>query len=210
MVLFLQTRRIILALEQIEKLAKHLSSLPGVGERTAFRLAMHIFYSDDNRREEFAHSLAHLKDGVVYCKKCFNLSESSLCEICSNERRDFATVCVVENCLDLEAFERTGEYNGVYHVLHGLIAPLRGISVDDIKAKELIFRIQNEKIDEVILAFDSSMAGDTTANYLVRAFGQTDTKISRIAYGLSLGSDIENADSRSLGRALIGRTTCKL
>lgn len=196
-----------MALAAIERLAHHIATLPGIGERSAFRLAMHLFYSEPTSRAQFAEALSSLTDGITLCPRCHNLTDSGgLCEICRDASRDSKTICVVEEYIDLISIEETHEYNGSYHVLHGLIEPMKGVGVNDIKLTELIARVGSEPIEELIIAFDAGLPGDTTANYIAKQVAETGVRISRIAYGLSLGSDIEHADSRTLARSIAGRT----
>ncbi|MBI4976211.1 MAG: recombination protein RecR [Spirochaetes bacterium] len=197
-----------MALQSIERLAKEIAKLPGIGEKTAFRLAMHFFYGDDIHRESFASALKDLKTDVVFCRVCGNLSTNELCDICSDEKRDRSILCVVARYADLLAIEQTGEYRGRYHLLHGLIAPIKGVSIRDIRLKELFERVDKETPSEIILAFDAGIEGDTTANYIVKMLAGKQT-VSRIAYGISMGSDIENADVHSLSRSMMNRTVLR-
>ncbi|MEK6796350.1 MAG: recombination mediator RecR [Spirochaetota bacterium] len=195
-----------MALRSIERLSHEIAKLPGIGEKTAFRLAMHLFYAADADRGSFADALMKLKDGISLCTRCGNVATSTLCDICSNEKRTASTICVTAKYADLIAIENTQEYRGVYHLLHGLISPIKGVSINDIRLKELFARIENERPSELILAFDAGIEGDTTANYIVKmAAGKV--PVTRLAYGISMGSDIENADVHSLARSLTNRTS---
>ena len=193
----------------LDKLAQIISRLPGIGGRTAIRLALYLFESDREYLEEFSKALSSLHENIKLCSKCYSLSEDNICPICSSERRDKKKICVVESYPDMLAIEKTEEYNGVYHVLGGLIEPLKGIGISDIRIKELIGRL-NDNLDEIIIAFSASLEADTTASYIYKTLRNNDYhafkgKITRITYGISLSSDIENADSRSLARSILDR-----
>lgn len=195
-----------MALRSIERLTHEIAKLPGIGEKTAFRLAMHLFYAPDADRDSFADALHTLKDGVSFCERCGNVSTGLLCEICADEKRTAGIICVTAKYADLIAIENTHEFRGVYHLLHGLISPLKGVSIGDIRLKELFARIEAERPAELILAFDAGIEGDTTANYIVKMIAGK-VPVTRIAYGISMGSDIENADMHSLARSLANRTS---
>ena len=194
----------------LDKLAQIISRLPGIGGRTAMRLALYLFESDREYLEEFSKALSSLHENIKLCSECYSLSEDNICPICSSERRDKKKICVVESYPDMLAIEKTEEYDGVYHVLGGLIEPLKGIGISDIRIKELIGRL-NDNLDEIIIAFSASLEADTTASYIYKTLRNNDYyafkgKITRITYGISLSSDIENADSRSLARSILDRT----
>lgn len=194
----------------LDKLAQIISRLPGIGGRTATRLALYLFESDREYLQEFSKALSSLHENIKLCSKCYSLSENNICPICSSERRDKKKICVVESYPDMLAIEKTEEYDGVYHVLGGLIEPLKGIGISDIRIKELVNRL-NDNIDEIIIAFSASLEADTTASYIYKTLRNNDYhsfngKITRITYGISLSSDIENADSRSLARSILDRT----
>lgn len=194
----------------LDKLAQIISRLPGIGGRTAMRLALYLFESDKEYLEEFSKALSSLHENIKLCSKCYSLSEDNICPICSSERRDKTKICVVESYPDMLAIEKTEEYNGVYHVLGGLIEPIKGIGISDIRIKELVGRL-NDNIDEIIIAFSASLEADTTASYIYKTLRNNNYysfngKITRITYGISLSSDIENADSRSLARSILDRT----
>lgn len=194
-------------INSLDKLTHIISRLPSIGEKTAMRLAIYLFNCESEYLEDFANALNSLQKNIKLCKKCFSLSETEICSICENDKRNKAIVCVVESFPDMLAIERTKEYNGVYHVLGNLIAPLKGIGISDIKIKELLERTKNEDIKEIIIAFSASLEADTTASFIHKKIIEENFrgKTTRITYGISLGSDIENADSRSLGRSLIDR-----
>ena len=190
----------------LERLTQIISRLPGIGGRTAMRLALYLFESDKEYLEEFSKSLSTLHENIKLCEECYSLSENNICPICSSERRDKKKICVVESYPDILAIEKTEEYNGIYHVLGGLIEPIKGIGISDIRIKELVGRI-NDNIDEIIIAFSASLEADTTASFIYKTLRNNNFngKITRITYGISLASDIENADSRSLARSILDR-----
>lgn len=200
--------------DPITNLINAFSRLPGIGERTASRLAFHILNQPDELAKELAEALITVKARIGFCKRCCNLTEDDLCPICSNPKRDRTKVCVVESSPDLRAIENTGEFRGVYHVLHGLISPLEGIGPDDIRVAELIRRMTPstefgepfvEQLDEVILATSPSVDGEATALYLTRLLKPAGVKLTRIASGVPIGSDLEYTDRMTLSRALIER-----
>lgn len=190
----------------LEKLTQIISRLPGIGGRTAMRLALYLFESDKEYLEEFSKSLSTLHENIKLCEECYSLSEENICPICLSEKRDKKKICIVESYPDILAIEKTEEYNGIYHVLGGLIEPIKGIGISDIRIKELVGRI-NDNIDEIIIAFSASLEADTTASFIYKTLRNNnfDGKITRITYGISLASDIENADSRSLARSILDR-----
>lgn len=190
----------------LEKLTQIISRLPGIGGRTAMRLALYLFESDKEYLEEFSKALSSLHENIKLCGECYSLSEENICPICSSERRDKKKICVVESYPEILAIEKTEEYNGIYHVLGGLIEPIKGIGISDIRIKELVGRI-NDNIDEIIIAFSASLEADTTASFIYKTLRNNNFngKITRITYGISLASDIENADSRSLARSILDR-----
>ena len=190
---------------QISKLIEELSKLPGIGNKTAQRLAFHIINMPEEQVDRLSSSIRDAKHNVHYCKECFTLTDQELCPICSNSNRDHKTIMVVENTRDLAAYEKTGKYNGVYHVLHGAISPMLGIGPGDIKLKELIRRLEGD-IEEVIIATNSSLEGETTAMYISKLIKPTGVKVSRIASGVPVGGDLEYIDEVTLLRALEGRT----
>ena len=191
---------------QISKLIEELSRLPGIGAKTAQRLAFHIINMPPEQVERLASSMTDARNNIQYCKQCFTLTDQELCPICSSKDRDQRTIMVVENARDLAAYEKTGKYHGVYHVLHGAISPMLGIGPGDIKLKELMQRLQGE-VEEVIIATNSSLEGETTAMYISKLIKPTGIKVSRIASGVPVGGDLEYIDEVTLLRALEGRTT---
>ena len=189
----------------ISKLIEQLSRLPGIGAKSAQRLAFHIINMPQDQVEQLAGAMTSARSNVRYCKECFTLTDQELCPICSNSNRDHQTIMVVENTRDLAAYEKTGKYNGVYHVLHGAISPMLGIGPEDIKLKELIERLQGD-VKEVIIATNSSLEGETTAMYISKLIKPTGIRVSRIASGVPVGGDLEYIDEVTLLRALEGRT----
>lgn len=189
---------------QINKLIEELSRLPGIGTKTAQRLAFHIIHMPKEQVEGLADTMKTARNNVRYCSKCFTLTDREVCPICSNAKRDPKTIMVVETTRDLVAYEKTGKYNGVYHVLHGAISPMLGIGPNDIKLKELMERLR-EDVEEVIIATNSSLEGETTAIYISKLIKPTGIKVSRIASGVPVGGDLEYIDEVTLLRALEGR-----
>lgn len=190
---------------QISKLIEELSRLPGIGAKTAQRLAFHIINMPHEQVEQLADTMKEARKNVRYCKQCFTLTDQEFCPICSNGKRDSRTIMVVETTRDLAAYEKTGKYEGVYHVLHGAISPMLGIGPGDIKLKELMERLHGE-VEEVIIATNSSLEGETTAMYISKLIKPTGIKVSRIASGVPVGGDLEYIDEVTLLRALEGRT----
>lgn len=189
---------------QMSKLIEQLSSLPGIGGKTAQRLAFHIVHMPKERVEQLTQSITDARNNIRYCSECFTLTDQEKCPICSNEARDKKTIMVVESTRDLAAYEKTGKYNGVYHVLHGAISPMLGIGPADIKLKELMQRLQGD-VEEVIIATNSSLEGETTAMYISKLIKPTGIKVTRIASGVPVGGDLEYIDEVTLLRALEGR-----
>ena len=189
---------------QIQLLIEQLASLPGIGGKTAQRLAFHIIDMPKERVEKLAETILKAKQTIRYCNQCLTLTDQELCPVCRNPSRDQKMIMVVENPRDMSAYEKTGKYEGVYHVLHGAISPMLGIGPGDIKLKELIQRLQGE-IKEVIIATNSSLEGETTAMYISKLVKPTGIKVSRIASGVPVGGDLEYIDEVTLLRALEGR-----
>lgn len=189
---------------QISKLIEQLSRLPGIGGKSAQRLAFHIINMPVEQVEQLSGTILEARQKVCYCKSCFTLTDKELCPICSNEKRNPKVIMVVENTRDLAAYEKTGEYEGVYHVLQGVINPSLGIGPNDIRIRELLIRLQQD-VDEVIIATNSSVEGEATATYLSKLIKPAGIKVSRIASGVPVGGELENIDEVTLGRALNGR-----
>ena len=190
---------------QISKLIEELAALPGVGAKTAQRLAFHIINMPVERAQGLADAIINAKTNVRYCKTCCTLTDREECPICSNIERNHKEIMVVENARDLAAYEKTGKYKGVYHVLHGAISPMLGIGPGDIRIKELLVRLQQD-VDEVIIATNSSLEGEATAMYLSKLIKPTGIKVTRIASGVPVGGDLEYIDEVTLLRAFEGRT----
>lgn len=189
---------------QITKLIEELAKLPGVGNKSAQRLAFHIIHMPKEQVESLTGAITRAKENIRYCKECCTLTDQELCPICSSDRRDHGTIMVVENTRDLAAYEKTGKYEGVYHVLHGAISPMLGIGPGDIRLKELMQRLQGD-VKEVIIATNSSLEGETTAMYISKLVKPTGIRVSRIASGVPVGGDLEYIDEVTLLRALEGR-----
>ena len=190
--------------KQITKLIEELASLPGIGTKSAQRLAFHILNMPIEIVESLSNAIVDARKNVRYCKQCFTLTDDELCPICKNPKRNHKEIMVVENTRDLTAYEKTGKYEGVYHVLHGAISPMLGIGPNDIRLKELMQRLQGD-VDEVIIATNSSLEGETTAMYISKLIKPTGIKVTRIASGVPVGGDLEYIDEVTLLRALEGR-----
>ena len=189
----------------INKLIDELAALPGIGEKSAQRLAFHLINMPKAKVERLAASIVEAKEKVCYCRECYTLTDKDICPVCANEKRDHTTIMVVENSRDLAAYEKTGKYEGVYHVLHGAISPMIGIGPNDIKLKELLERLKANDIKEVIIATNSSLEGETTAMYISKLIKPTGVRVTRIASGVPVGGDLECIDEVTLLRALEGR-----
>jgi len=183
-----------------------LSKLPGIGRKTAQRLALHLLKKNDDDVRNLLKAIQDLKSKLRFCERCFNLSEDILCNICKNHKRESSLLCVVEEASDVIAIEKTNEYNGIYHVLGGVLSPLSGVNPDSLKIKELVKRFNKEEINEVILALNPDTEGETTSLYLAKLLKPLNIKISRIARGLPIGGDLEFADDATIGRALLNRS----
>ena len=189
----------------IEKLIECFEKLPSIGHKTAARLAFHILNSSEEATNEFISSIINAKKNLKYCSKCFNISDTDPCFICSNPKRDESIICVVEDVRDIIAMEKTHEFKGVYHVLHGSISPMNGIGPDHIKIKELLARLMDGKVKEVILATNPRVEGEATAMYLSKLIKPLGVKVTRIAHGIPVGGDLEYTDEVTLTKALEGR-----
>ena len=190
---------------QMSKLIEQLSSLPGIGGKSAQRLAFHIIHMPKEQVRQLTSAITDARENIRYCKECCTLTDQEICPICANAQRDHKTIMVVENTRDLAAYEKTGKYEGVYHVLHGAISPMLGIGPADIRLKELMQRLQGD-VNEVIIATNSSLEGETTAMYISKLIKPTGIKVTRIASGVPVGGDLEYIDEVTLLRALEGRT----
>lgn len=189
----------------INKLIEELAALPGIGSKSAQRLAFHLINMPQDKVNRLANVMMEAKANVRYCKECFTLTDKEVCPVCANQNRNHKMIMVVENTRDLAAYEKTSKYDGVYHVLHGAISPMLGIGPNDIKLKELMERLQGD-VDEVIIATNSSLEGETTAMYTSKLIKPTGIKVTRIASGVPVGGDLEYIDEVTLLRALEGRT----
>ena len=191
----------------LERAVEAFSQLPGVGRKTALRLVLHLLRQPADEVDGFAEAVVRVKHDVKYCKVCHNISDSDVCSICSDPRRDASLVCVVENIQDVMAIENTQQYNGLYHVLGGVISPMDGVGPNDIEISSLVERVAKGGVNEVILALSSTMEGDTTNYYISRKIAPYKVKTSVIARGISVGDEIEYTDEVTLGRSIINRTS---
>jgi len=189
----------------VRKLIESFEKLPGIGPKTAQRLTFYLLHVPQSQLETFAEALATLKKNTVLCSICHNVTDKDPCSVCSNQNRDKSIICVVEQPLDVLALEKTGEYQGVYHVLHGAISPLNNIGPDELHIRELLPRLKNREVKEVILATNPNMEGEATAMYLAKLIKPLEIKVTRLAHGLPVGADIEYADEVTLSRAIEGR-----
>ena len=189
----------------LENAVESLSKLPGIGKKTALRLALHLLNEDDMETEQLADSLLKMKHNIMLCERCYNISDTKVCSICSNPRRDENTLCVVADMRDVLAIERTASYNGLYHVLGGVISPIEGISPNDLKIAQLVQRVHNEDIKEIILALPATIEGDTTNFYIFRQLKDFEGKISVISKGIAVGDALEYVDEVTLGRSIQNR-----
>lgn len=192
-------------IKPLARLYEQLRRLPGIGSKTALRLAYHVLDMSKEDVAELAQALLDAKQSIHYCSRCFNLCDSELCEICQDEGRDQTIICVVEQPQDLMALEKTQGFKGVYHVLHGVLSPLDGIGPEQLKIKELLYRLQGGKVQEIIVATNSDVEGEATAAYLASLIKPLGIKVSRIAHGLPIGGDLEYADEITLYKALENR-----
>lgn len=191
----------------VQELIDELSRLPGVGPKSAQRIAFYLLQSDDDQAKKLAEILLEVKERVRFCEICGNVSEEERCNICRDVRRNQTMICVVEESKDVQAIERTREYRGLYHVLGGAISPIEGIGPDQLRIKELLTRLSNDQVTEVIIATDPNMEGEATATYISRMLAPLGLTVSRLASGLPVGGDLEYADEVTLGRAFAGRRT---
>lgn len=190
----------------LSSLIEQFERLPGIGHKTAQRLAYHVLGLSKEESQNFANAIIEAHDKIHYCKICCNLTDKELCPICSNEARDKSTICVVEDPRDVIALERTNEYKAVYHVLHGAISPLNGIGPDQLCIKELLVRVNNDSVKEIIMATNPTVEGEATAMYISRLLKPLGVKVTRLAYGIPVGGDLEYADEVTLSRAMEGRS----
>ncbi len=191
--------------ESLSLAIEEFSKLPGIGKKTAQRLALFLVKSDKEVAERLADSILSLKSKLRLCEKCFNLAEDNLCSICSSNKRDNSILCVVEDINDVIAIEKSNEFNGIYHVLGGVLSPLAGVSADDLRIKELFNRFENENFKEIILALNPDTEGETTSLYLAKMIKPFGIKVSRIARGIPIGGDLEFTDEATIGKAMLNR-----
>ena len=189
----------------LEKAVMEINRLPGIGSKTALRLALHLLRQDEERVEALADSLVEMRKGVRYCEVCYNICDDARCEICSNPTRDVSLVCVVENVQDVMAIENTMQYRGLYHVLGGVISPMDGIGPSDLQIESLVERVRKGGVEEVILALSPTMEGDTTNYFIFRKLEETGVKVTVIARGIAQNDELQYTDEVTLGRALAGR-----
>ncbi len=190
----------------LERAVQEFSKLPGIGRKTALRLVLYQLRQDPEDVQSFVEAIAKMKQEVHYCRRCHNISDSDVCPICADQRRDSSTICVVENVQDVMAVENTQQYRGLYHVLGGVISPMDGIGPADLEIESLVKRVEEEHILEVILALSSTMEGDTTNFYIFRKLAPYDVRLSIIARGIPVGDELEYADEVTLGRSILNRT----
>lgn len=190
----------------LENAVNEFSRLPGIGNKTALRLVLHLLRQDKVSVENFSNAITQLKNNVTYCRECFNLSDTEICPVCSAKNRDHGLICVVENIRDVMSIEATGQYFGVYHVLGGIISPMDGIGPSNLTIKELEQRVAGGQIHEVILALSTTMEGDTTNFYIFRKLKPFTVKISTLARGVAIGDELEYADQITLGKSILNRT----
>lgn len=184
---------------------EQLSSLPGVGKKTALRLVLHLLNQNINEIKTFGEAFISLANDINYCKHCYNISEKEVCGICNHPKRNKNLICVVENVLDVIAIENTGQYNGVYHVLGGKISPMEGIGPNDIRIKELLERIENDDVTEIIMALSTTMEGDATNYYIYKKIAPFNLQTTTIARGIGIGDELEYTDELTLGRSIVNR-----
>ena len=190
----------------LERAVQEFSQLPGIGRKTALRLVLHLLRQDADDVFQFTDAISRMKEEVKFCKVCHNISDQDVCPICSNDRRDSSTICVVENIQDVMAIENTQQYHGLYHVLGGVISPMDGIGPADIEIDSLVSRVAEGEVKEVILALSPTMEGDTTNFYIFRKLANYEVKVSVIARGVSVGNELEYTDEVTLGRSIMNRT----
>lgn len=189
----------------LENAVNEFGSLPGIGQKTALRLVLHLLNQDHASVERFGNTLIHLKNNIKFCKNCNNISDLEICDICASNKRDHSLICVVEDSRDVMAIENTNQYNGLYHVLNGLISPMDGVGPGDLTIEHLVARTQNAAISEIIFALSATMEGDTTIFYLNKKLHKENLKVSTLARGIAFGGEIEYADELTLGRSITTR-----
>lgn len=190
----------------VEQAVEQLSSLPSIGRKTALRLALHLLTRSEAEVKTFAHALSNMRENIIYCSSCYNISDTEVCNICASATRDRATICVVRHVGDVIAIENTGQYRGVYHILGGVISPIDGVGPEDLTIAALEERVREQEVREVILALGTTMEGDTTNFFIYRRLQPYGIKISLLSRGVAIGDEIEYADEVTLGRSLLART----
>jgi len=190
----------------LESAVNELSRLPGIGKKTALRLALHLLKKDKSFSENLGNSIVKMRRDIVFCKKCHNISDTEFCEICTNQKRNEKLVCVVEDIRDVLAIENTGQFNGLYHILGGIISPMDGIGPNDLNIDSLVRRVETDGITEVIMALSTTIEGDTTNFYIYKKLKEFSLDITTIARGISIGDELEYADEVTLGRSILNRT----
>lgn len=189
----------------IQQAVEAFKSLPGIGNKSAVRLVLHLIKQNESQLQKFEMAVKDLRTKVQYCERCFNLSDDKLCQVCNNPRREHGKICVVQDIRDVLAIESTGQFNGVFHVLGGVISPMEGVGPDELNIKELVERAQNGEVDEIIFALSATMEGDTTIFYISKQMKDLNVKITTIAKGISIGGELEFVDEVTLGRSLMSR-----
>ncbi len=189
----------------LESAVNEFAKLPGIGKKTALRLVLHLLKQDKDQVFKFSDTIHHMRQEIMYCKSCHNISDSEICNICADVNRDHSLICVVESIRDVMAIESTQQFNGIYHVLGGVISPMDGIGPDDLTIGPLVDKIQSGEVNEVIFALSTTMEGDTTNFYLFKKFEKYDIKTTTIARGVSIGDELEYTDEVTLGRSLVNR-----
>ena len=189
----------------VENAVNELARLPGIGRKTALRLTLHILKKDTSQAEALGNAIIKMKNEIMYCSVCHNISDTEVCEICSNPKRDKHTVCVVEDIRDMMAIENTGQYTGVYHVLGGIISPMDGIGPGELNIESLVNRISSGEVKEVIMALSTTIEGDTTNFYIFKRLKEFNVEITTIARGIAIGDELEYADEITLGRSILNR-----
>ncbi len=190
----------------VENAVNELSRLPGIGKKTALRLALHLLKKEKVVAESLGNAIIKMRDEIMFCSECFNISDSEVCEICANPKRNKETICIVEDIRDVMAIENTGQYTGVYHILGGIISPMDGIGPNDLNIDSLINRVSNGNIKEVIMALSTTIEGDTTNFYIYKKLKDLNVEITTIARGVAIGDELEYADEVTLGRSILNRT----
>jgi recombination protein RecR len=189
----------------LENAVQEIALLPGIGKKTALRLALHLLKQPEENTQMLSNALTELREGVIFCERCHNLSDQAICEICSNPKRDKKTLCVVEDISDVMAIENTGQFQGIYHVLGGIISPMEGIGPKDLNINTLVEKVKNSEVDEVVFALSATMEADTTNFYIYKLMSPYNIKTTTIARGIPVGDDLDYTDEVTLGRSILAR-----